>query len=314
MGSRRSHLSFHLASLICNDRNPSIMFKVGEYCEEEAKYVASYLKDAGLKVDIKGLVTFQSELVTSLQGRASELREKGRISEKQESLIAAIKVALEKASEEKASEEKASEEKDIRDLFMAELDPDWKSKEERIMRLNLEEIDEGAEEELLSSMAFFIMAAHFVSSFLDLNDIKLGEPMERQLEDPMVCIYVDPEDVDPEEPLLRERLEVGLNKIYEVCIDESTSALFEDIDEGFQEEYSEEYMVLMALGLLVEELVEHPEKGRIDIEGFAERCILEAGERFTLSINASQAAEEIARSLEKKGILKMKGNSIKWKT
>ncbi len=309
MGSRRSHLSFHLASLICNDRNPSIMFKVGEYCEEEAKYVASYLKDAGLKVDIKGLVTFQSELVTSLQGRASELREKGRISEKQESLIAAIKVALEKASEEKASEEK-----DIRDLFMAELDPDWKSKEERIMRLNLEEIDEGAEEELLSSMAFFIMAAHFVSSFLDLNDIKLGEPMERQLEDPMVCIYVDPEDVDPEEPLLRERLEVGLNKIYEVCIDESTSALFEDIDEGFQEEYSEEYMVLMALGLLVEELVEHPEKGRIDIEGFAERCILEAGERFTLSINASQAAEEIARSLEKKGILKMKGNSIKWKT
>ena len=309
MGSRRSHLSFHLASLICNDRNPSIMFKVGEYCEEEAKYVASYLKDAGLKVDIKGLVTFQSELVTSLQGRASELRENGRISEKQESLIAAIKVALEKASEEKASEEK-----DIRDLFMAELDPDWKSKEERIMRLNLEEIDEGAEEELLSSMAFFIMAAHFVSSFLDLNDIKLGEPMERQLEDPMVCIYVDPEDVDPEEPLLRERLEVGLNKIYEVCIDESTSALFEDIDEGFQEEYFEEYMVLMALGLLVEELVEHPEKGRIDIEGFAERCILEAGERFTLSIDASQAAEEIARSLEKKGILKMKGNSIKWKT
>jgi len=138
--------------------------------------------------------------------------------------------------------------------------------------------------------------------------------MERQLEDPVVCIYVDPEDVDPEEPLLRERLEVGLNKIYEVCIDESTSALFEDIDEGFQEEYFEEYMVLMALGLLVEELVEHPEKGRIDIEGFAERCILEAGERFTLSIDASQAAEEIARSLEKKGILKMKGNSIKWKT
>jgi len=309
MGSRRSHLSFHLASLICNDRNPSIMFKVGEYCEEEAKYVASYLKDAGLKVDIKGLVTAQSELVTSLQGRASELREQGRISEKQESLIAAIKVALEKASEEKASEEK-----DIRDLFMAELDPDWKSKEERITRLNSEEIDEGAEEELLSSMAFFIMAAHFVSSFLDLNDIKLGEPMERQLEDPVVCIYVDPEDVDPEEPLLRERLEVGLNKIYEVCIDESTSALFEDIDEGFQEEYFEEYMVLMALGLLVEELVEHPEKGRIDIEGFAERCILEAGERFTLSIDASQAAEEIARSLEKKGILKMKGNSIKWKT
>jgi hypothetical protein len=35
--------------------------------------------------------------------------------------------------------------------------------------------------------------------------------------------------------------------------------------------------------------------------------------RNVLSIDGSQVAEEIARSLEKKGILKMKGNMIKWK-
>jgi hypothetical protein len=33
------------------------MFKVGEYSEDEAKSVAAYLKDAGFKVDIKGLET-----------------------------------------------------------------------------------------------------------------------------------------------------------------------------------------------------------------------------------------------------------------
>jgi len=32
-----------------------------------------------------------------------------------------------------------------------------------------------------------------------------------------------------------------------------------------------------------------------------------------MSIDGSEVAEEIARSLEKNGMLKMKGNSIKWK-
>lgn len=50
-----------------------------------------------------------------------------------------------------------------------------------------------------------------------------------------------------------------------------------------------------------------------DKEGFVERCFIDVGDEFTLSIDASLAAEEIARSLEKRGILKIKGNSIKWK-
>jgi len=39
----------------------------------------------------------------------------------------------------------------------------------------------------------------------------------------------------------------------------------------------------------------------MDIEDFAERCILDVGSRFTVSVDASLVAEEIARSLEKRG-------------
>ena len=91
---------------------------------------------------------------------------------------------------------------------------------------------------------------------------------------------------------------MDLEKRYEVRIDESTSALFQDIDQDFQEEYYQEYLEIMALGVVVKDLMEFPEKGKIDKEGFAERCLLDVGDEFTLSIDASGAAEEIARSLE----------------
>jgi hypothetical protein len=51
----------------------------------------------------------------------------------------------------------------------------------------------------------------------------------------------------------------------------------------------------------------------MDIEEFADKCVVDLGTWNVLSIDASLVAEEIARSLEKKGILKMKGNTIKWK-
>jgi hypothetical protein len=42
-------------------------------------------------------------------------------------------------------------------------------------------------------------------------------------------------------------------------------------------------------------------------------CDVELGDNWLMSIEGSAVAEEIARSLEKRGMLKMKGNTIKWK-
>ena len=153
----------------------------------------------------------------------------------------------------------------------------------------------------------------FAENVINLNDITLGEPIGGRLDDPLVDIHVDPRDFDEEDPLLRERLDVDLAKEYEISIDESSTPLFRDIDEEFQDEYYQEYQKIMALGLVVENLVETTEKGKMDIEDFAEMCILDVGDKFTVSVDASLVAEEIARSLEKKGIVKMKGNTIKWK-
>jgi hypothetical protein len=279
------------------------MFKLGEYYEEEATRIASYLRDAGFKVDVRGLVTAQSEFVAFLQGKASELRERGKISDKHEKFISAMKAVLEKASNDE----------ELRDLYLTELDPDWRTKRDRITEKDLEEADEKTRDEMFESVAFFIVALDFGKDLYNLNHLKVGEPAGDRLDDPVVSIYIKPQESDPEDLLLNERLDVDLEKMYEVNIDESSSALFRDIDEDFQEKFYQEYQLITALGLVVEDLLERPEKGKIDIEDFAERCILDVGSRFTVSVDASMVAEEIARSLEKRGMLKIKGDTIKWK-
>jgi hypothetical protein len=92
------------------------MFKVGEYSEDVAKPIAAYLKDAGFKVDVKGLVVAKIDVTTSLQGKLSEMKERDEFSLKYEHFLTAIKAVVEKASTQD----------DFRDLFMSELDPNWR--------------------------------------------------------------------------------------------------------------------------------------------------------------------------------------------
>jgi len=224
---------------------------------------------------------------------------------KHESFLAAIKASVEKATTEEG----------FRDLFLTELDPDWRNKRDRLKpeRCATEEMDEETRKDVGKSFARYIVALDFAENVLDLNDITLGEPIGGRLDDPLVSIPVNPIDCSPDDTMLRERLDVDLKKEYEITIDESSAHLFRDIDEEFQEEYYQEYQKIMALGLVVEGLVEEPGKGKMDIEDFAARCILDVGDKFTISVDANLVAEEIARSLEKRGIVKMKGNTIKWK-
>jgi hypothetical protein len=65
---------------------------------------------------------------------------------------------------------------------------------------------------------------------------------------------------------------------------------------------------------LLANLIEHPAPGKIDFEAFAEGCEFETMEDGNiLSIEGSAAADELARVLEKNGIIKVKGDTIKWK-
>ena len=61
-------------------------------------------------------------------------------------------------------------------------------------------------------------------------------------------------------------------------------------------------------------MVEEPSPGKIDMQAFSERCIIEMEkDGDILVIDGEETAEEIARVLEKNGIIKLKGETIKWK-
>jgi hypothetical protein len=281
------------------------MFKVGEYSEDEAKIIAGYLKDAGFKVDVKGLVVARTDFTASLQGKLGEMKERDEFSEKYERFLAAAKAAVENASTEE----------DFRDHFLSELDPNWREIRSRfgMPADSTEDMDEKTPEEVSKSMAEYILALSFAEDVLNLNNITPGMPIGSSFDDPVISIPAGRNDFDADDPLHRERMDVDMKKVYEITIDESSAPFYRDIDDEFRHEYQQEFLKIMGLAKVIQHLIEQPEKGKMDIEDFADRCIVDVGGRSVLSIDASLVAEEIARSLEKKGILKMKGNTIKWK-
>jgi hypothetical protein len=281
------------------------MLKVGEYSENEAKIIAGYLKDAGFKVDVRGLVVAKMDVTASSQGKLSEMKERDEFSLKYERFLAAIKAVVEKASTQE----------DFRNLFMSELDPNWREIRDRFRLQNdlSEDMDEKTLEEVGRTMAEFVLALSFAEDVLNLNKIPLAISIGNRLDDPVISIPVRSNDLDLDDPLQRERVDVDMEKVYEITIDEASAPFYHDIDDVFRHEYQQEFMKIMALAKVIKYLVEQPAKGKMDIEDFADKCIVDVGDRNVLSIDASLVAEEIARSLEKKGILKMKGNTIKWK-
>lgn len=280
------------------------MFKVGEYYEDEAKTVANYLKDAGFKVDIRGLVLARTDFSAFLQGKLSVVKEKTEIG-KREQYLYALKSALEKGATSETFE----------DLFLEEVVPGWKESvaKFRLLQENDAEIDEENQDRYARTWAECIVAVDFARNVVDLNDIEFGSPIGGRLDDPMVSIPVSPDYPDTEESLLIRRMDVDLAKKYEITIDEFSASLFDEIDPEFQDEFGDEYLKIRSLGLIIEHLMKVAEKGKMDIEDFAELCDVEFGDKWIMSIEGSEVAEEIARSLEKSGILKMKGNTIKWK-
>ncbi|VVB71856.1 Uncharacterised protein [uncultured archaeon] len=283
------------------------MFKLGEYDEDEAKSIADYLKGAGFKVDLRGVIRARTDFTHSLYGRMSEMKGKLENIERFERFLGALRAAAEKTSEQET----------FLDLYLTELDPEWKKKRDEFDSHNepSEESEEEIRAELVISMAENLVALDFAKNVLEINEITPGEPLGNRLDDPLVSIPVPRDNFDlDEDPMLRKRLDIDLVKMHEVFIDELHAPLFREIDEEFQEEYQDEYLQIVALGLLIDDLVENPEKGKLDMEDFMERCIIDVGEEEDLmTIDASDVAQDIARILEKNGVLKMKGNTIKWK-
>ena len=280
------------------------MFTVGEYYEEDAKIVAGYLKDAGFKVDIRGMVLAMADYSASLQGKLSLVKEKTEM-HKREEYLSALKNALEKGADAETFE----------DLFLEEVVPGWKENLAKFRLINESEAkgDEESQDSLAKSWAECIVAVDFAQKVIDLNEIEFGSPVGELLDDPLISIPVGVDYPDMDDPLIIKRMDVDLVKKYEITIDEFSASFFDEIDDDFKDEFGDEFLRIKSLGLIMRHVMDVAEKGKMDIEDFAELCDIEFGERWRMSIDGSEVAEEIARSLEKSGMLKMKGNSIKWK-
>ena len=293
------------------------MFKLGEYYEDDAKSIVKYLKEAKIKVEQKPYLCATPETADYLEGRLSELKPVVKDIETYERYLAVLKTSLAKAANFD----------DLRDLFLSELDPSWvktKDKLEGIIENPSEIDDEGCAEDSdkpdeksedlgLKGIANWVVAFDFAIAALSRNDIEPGEDVGDRLDDPILRIRVNEADYEDND-LLRNTVSVFLEKRSELFVDEFTTPLFEDIDEEFEEEYPGEYLRIMSLGMLITDMVEEPSPGKIDMQAFSDRCILEMEkDGDILIIDGEETADEIARVLEKNGIIKLKDETIKWK-
>ncbi|OPY55663.1 MAG: hypothetical protein A4E51_00689 [Methanosaeta sp. PtaU1.Bin055] len=288
------------------------MFKLGEYGEVEASEIADHLKRAGLRVDLKPSITAFAETAAYMEGRASQLRERVGEFGIYDRYMEAIKAALAEGVEAEA----------FTDRYLSLLDPSWRGKMDEIASLlkdgSVTPADGESDQETMNRTVELLEkleALQFLDAALELNEVE-GPPGGDLGADPLIRIAVDPEESDVEDDLLKSVLAVRLEKIVEVRLDEMTTPMLKNVGDEFAEEFAEEYYKIFAMAMTVERLLSPPEdSNKIDLDDFRESLVFEEDmEDFVLMVDGTEVAEELARTLKKEGVIKIKGDRIAWKS
>jgi hypothetical protein len=287
------------------------MFKLGEYYEDVSRDIAEYLKDAGMKVDIKTFTTCHLEVFHFLEGRMSEI--KGELDEERFDRNTRFLNALRNVLAQGTTSE------NFRERLQLELDPQIHEKRRlfcNIMEGSLSQEEREAKRQdsagLMADLLDASNAESFAEMVLERNKIKIVEEVGRKLDDPILRIFANKEKDDVSK-LARTTTVFTVEPRAAVYIDEFSALLSEDLNEEFKDEYAEEHTRLILLGKIISNLTE-PFSGKIDIEAFSERCEFQMENNGDLlEIKGRRAAEDLARSLEKNDVIKVKGDSIKWK-
>ncbi len=282
------------------------MFLLGEYGEEEAKYIASVLKKVGMKVELRTFVASEIELFFFLEGRMSAIKEELTDTEfnRYEKYINALReVVAEGAGTD-----------DFLEKFLLKVDPRVKEKQKQF-----QEIVQGTmpdektaiikdSSQLLVDIFDISDAESFINLVLERNNIQIGEDVGDRLDDPILRVFDEVEDeVERKSDLARNTTVFTLVPRAQVFVDEFHTVLSEIMDEEFGLEYREEYMKLVFLGKLISDL-EEPTSGWMDMDDFRKRCKVEMeNEGDLLEIDGRDAVEELAKVLEKNGVIKIKG-------
>ena len=289
------------------------MFYLGEYDEETAKEIKNYLDEAGLKVETRPCLVMEEETTYTIKDKLSSIKElmiedTGQF----ERYLSALRSVLPQATQE-----------NFEDLFLKELDPLMMEKRDKILALSenpdslspedRETLKFGSEEWMSNALSIS-RARSFAGMVIFLNDVKIGEPIENKLDDPILEITVDAEEYDPRLAQMKCDIDFYLDKSVNIFVDEFTTPLASDLDDEFWDAYPSEAQRLKVLGLLIEKLATSPSSRKMDFVQFTEECSLNLeDEGSVLNVDGEDVAEELARVLEKSGIMKRKGDILKWK-
>jgi hypothetical protein len=289
------------------------MFYLGEYDEETAKEIKSYLDKAGLKVETRSCLVMEEETTYTLKDKLSAIKELIADSGKFDNYISALKSVLPQATAD-----------NFQDLFLKELDPQMMEKRDKILALstNPESLSPEEEESLkfgsedwMKNALFISRARIFADMVLSLNDIKIGESIENKLDDPVIEITVDPDDYEDRPEQIGCDIDFYLEKAVNIFVDEFTTPLASDLNDEFWDAYPSESQRLKVLGMLIEKLATSPASRKMDFEQFAEECTITLeDENSILNVYGEEVAEDLARVLEKSGVIKWKGDKLKWKS
>ncbi len=293
------------------------MLKLGDFYEDEAKEVAKHLRDAGMKVDIRTYIEGHTQEYNYLEGRLSEL--KGKIDDEEfadhERYLAALKAILAKGATPETLER----------MFEVEFDPEVDGKRERVKNIvegNQPDDSDQTEEKganvwsdvsnLLKDLTKISNGISFAGRLLDRNQIKFGEEVGNRLDDPIAQILINPWDIE-DGWTVRTTTVCTFKPMADIFIDEFSATLFEDLDEEFKDFYYEELLTTQYIADIILNLVDSL-SGKMEMENFTKKCATRAKyDEDVLVIDGRDASLEIAKSLEKNGLLKIKGNTIKWK-
>ena len=291
---------------------------LGDYCEDDAKDLIISLRKARVKCDTRINFVIDHFKVDCIEGRLSELREVLKDTQKIEQVIAILKSVLAQRPNPD----------DFKELFLKEYNPLRENEKSQIAEIlnkvsgNFQALDDDDKNKINQ---IFLKASdeeqsyYEARSILHRNKIEIGEEIAGRLEDPIIRITRDLKElgIARDHPLAKQTVIISAQKRMDVFIDEFSTilALQGNFNHDFFNKFPAECSKISVLGSLLSDLSARPSSGKLSMNEFADRCAKEFDTNGNLMIaDFQEYAADLARIIEKNGIVKVKGDSIKWKS
>jgi hypothetical protein len=160
----------------------------------------------------------------------------------------------------------------------------------------------------------FLCAAIFAGEIIKDNNMEFGKDLTEEQLDPLISVVVSDPEKWANNKLAVTEISISFEKMYEVFVDLYSTILVEELGDYPRMEYGKEMLVLNLIGMLVNDILECSEEKKMSIDEFEDACQTSFDWKgISFNINAVNIADDIRRSFEKGGAIKVKGNIIKWK-